>query len=125
MLKMKVVLTFVLAFSVALAADVEYLVLTEDGQDVQDKLFQTIQNEIPKVQSKLTGTTFDVFRVKFNRDDEPGSLKNVCDRLRSQQTSLIMDLTWGGWSQAESIANSSGFPYLRIDSTNHHFVKVN
>ena len=36
----------------------------------------------------------------------------------------MVDMTWGGWDAMEDVANANGFPYVRIDASNHQFIKV-
>ena len=36
----------------------------------------------------------------------------------------MVDMTWGGWDAMEDVANVNGFPYVRIDASNHQFIKV-
>ena len=41
-----------------------------------------------------------------------------------QPVTAVIDFTWGGWTAVEEKSETNGFPYLRLDTTNHHFVKV-
>ena len=36
----------------------------------------------------------------------------------------MVDMTWGGWDAMEDVASANGFPYVRIDASNHQFIKV-
>jgi hypothetical protein len=37
---------------------------------------------------------------------------------------LILDLTWTGWSRCRQLSESTGIPYIRADATIGGFVQV-
>ena len=77
---------------------------------------------------KLKGSLtygFDV--AKRSSDPSNSDLESydaTCEKAISKGYSAMVDLTWGGWDAMENVANANGFPYIRIDASNHQFIKV-
>ena len=44
--------------------------------------------------------------------------------MRQQQFSLILDMTWGGWTGLRSVVETNGVPYLRVETAKHLFVQA-
>ena len=57
-------------------------------------------------------------------NDDIESYDLACEKAISKGYSAMVDLTWGGWNAMEDVANVNGFPYVRIDASNHQFIKV-
>ena len=87
-------------------------------------LVKIITDEIGNTERRNSGKKLNVNLIKYDREDEDGSFKSFCDRTKSSQLSMILDMTWGGWDKVAKITQGSGIPYLRLDTTNHHFVKA-
>ena len=51
--------------------------------------------------------------------------ESACEVAQSDSFSAIVDLTWGGWAAIKMEAEMNGMPYIRLESTNSQFVKVN
>ena len=60
----------------------------------------------------------------FNRDSYEEQVNSTCDLMSSGGYSLIVDLTWGGWMAMKDMAESAGFPYVRVESSIAQFVQV-
>ena len=77
---------------------------------------------------KLKGTLtygFDVVkRVIDPSNSDLESYDVACEKAITKGYSAMVDLTWGGWDAMEDVANANGFPYIRIDASNHQFIKV-
>ena len=77
---------------------------------------------------KLKGSlTYGFDLVKRSIDPSNGDLESydmTCEKAISKGYSGMVDLTWGGWDAMEDVANANGFPYIRIDASNHQFIKV-
>ena len=57
-------------------------------------------------------------------NDDIESYDQACEKAISNGYSAMVDLTWGGWDAMQDVANANGFPYVRIDASNHQFIKV-
>ena len=69
---------------------------------------------------------FDVaMRAVDPTNDDIESYDQACEKAISKGYSAMVDLTWGGWDAMQDVANANGFPYVRIDASNHQFIKVN
>ena len=68
---------------------------------------------------------FDLAKRSVDPTDEDiESYDKACDKALSKGYSAMVDMTWGGWDAMEDVANVNGFPYVRIDASNHQFIKV-
>ena len=68
---------------------------------------------------------FDVaMRAVDPTNDDIESYDQACEKAISKGYSAMVDLTWGGWDAMQDVANANGFPYVRIDASNHQFIKV-
>ena len=67
--------------------------------------------------------SIDVVFQPINHEDEDETFNNTCAQLKQKQFTAIIDMTWGGWREAEKVAAANGLPYLRIETANHQFVK--
>ena len=57
-------------------------------------------------------------------NDDIESYDQACEKAISNGYSAMVDLTWGGWDAMQDVASANGFPYVRIDASNHQFIKV-
>ena len=77
---------------------------------------------------KLKGSlTYGFDIAKRSSDPSNSDLESydaTCEKAISKGYSAMVDLTWGGWDAMEDVANANGFPYIRIDASNHQFIKV-
>ena len=67
---------------------------------------------------------FNVFRYLLNRDNYEEQINSTCDLMSSGDYSLIVDLTWGGWMAMKDMAENTGFPYVRVESSIAQFTQV-
>ena len=108
----------------ALTADVEYILLIEKDQPSQLSLVQSFTDGMSQFQQQNGQLTFNVKKVEYDRDFEEESLTSFCDVAEGQSFTAVLDMTWGGWSEVEKTAKNNGAVYIRLDTTNHHLVKV-
>ena len=109
--------------SQARAADVMLIILTEKN-NVQNPFVTAVMQGISVVQTNSNGLTFDHISIVLDRGEEAASLKAFCTAVESNQFAAIVDLTWNGWEEVGAKSKVNGFPYIRLDSTVHHFVKA-
>ena len=48
----------------------------------------------------------------------------TCEMLAQSSFSLILDLTWAGWTELRTVAEGTGLPYLRLETAKHLFVQA-
>ena len=51
--------------------------------------------------------------VFIDHEDLDSSMNQTCGTLSQQQYTAVLDLTWGGWSGLNTMAETVGLPYLR------------
>lgn len=91
----------------------------------QQEMVARFTSGIASVQAATDGLTIGVESVPIDRENDMIQLNETCDLLQGEgDYSLIVDLSWGGWMGLRDQAEEAGFPYLRLEATNHQFVQA-
>jgi len=98
-------------------SDARLMVITEKSQRGLESRFT---ESITMVASDIN---IDVVFQPMNHETEELIFNDTCAQLKQKQFTAIIDMTWGGWREAEKVATANGLPYMRIETANHQFVK--
>jgi len=60
----------------------------------------------------------------MTRDNELTQLQDTCGKVSSGGYSVIVDLSWGGWTALATLADHANVPYVRMETSNRQFVQV-
>ena len=76
------------------------------------------------LQAVSSNILIDVEIITMNHQLMTAVYNETCDVLRQKPFSLLLDLTWGGWTELRTAAERNGLPYLRLETAKHLFVRA-
>ncbi|PSN54615.1 Ionotropic receptor 8a [Blattella germanica] len=118
---LRTALTVFVIFPPLLAqTSVKFLMLVEEQQKKVPNLYADGLSEAQKGNNDLALNEQTIY---INREKEEETFKQVCNEIQKAVT-VIVDLTWTGWSRIRVLSESTGIPYIRADATIGGFVQV-
>ena len=76
------------------------------------------------LQAVSSNIVIDVKIINMNHQVMIAVYNETCEVLKQKTFSLILDLTWGGWTELREVAERNGLPYLRLETAKHLFVRA-
>ena len=76
------------------------------------------------MQEISSSIVIDVEIINMNHQLMIDVYNQTCDVLKQKSFSLVLDLTWGGWTELRSVAERNALPYLRLETAKHLFVRA-
>ena len=65
-------------------------------------------------QSLTTGTTVNTLYIDHEQDEALYN-ETICTFINSGSFAAMVDMSWGGWEDAQNIAKTINMPYIRVE----------